>query len=346
MHETNLQASPVPTASAHAVSVPNGQPVATSFPVAHTFGVKAPATLRVAGFDRPGPLTPAAHTDYRFRSRCLSDLLAWYRSRCSGQTPDGLWITGPMGAGKSSLVIETAARLNLNLIQVTARRRLELADLIGHLTVLGGDVLFQDGPLTTALRQGWWLLINEVDLIDPGELAGLNTLLDGGPLVLAENSGEVVPAAPGFGVICTANTAGNGDRDGLYLGSQRMNAALMDRFMLLTVDYPSPADEQAVLAQRYPKLPEPLRDNMIEVANEVRRLFRGEAGDTALPAIELTFSTRTLMRWAGLALCFRDAPQPLSYALDRALLYRAEPETRAAIHGIVQRVFGETPAAP
>ena len=68
---------------------------------------------------------------------------------------------------------------------------------------------------------------------------------------------------------------------------------------------------------------------MIDVANEVRRLFKGGGEKDTL--IEITFSTRTLLRWAGLALAFRDAPRPLTHALDRALLYRAEPETREAV---------------
>ena len=199
-------------------------PFTTDFPVHQTFGIPAPAAVRVPGYEHPGPLTPVGHLDYRFRPALLSDLLAWHQADARVQHHDGLWLTGPMGAGKSSLVVETAARLNLALVQVNARRRLELADLVGHLTAIGGDVLFQDGPLTTAARCGGWLLVNEADLVDPGELAGFNTLLDGGPLVIAENGGEVVAPAPGFGLICTANTVGLGDATGLYAGTQRLNA--------------------------------------------------------------------------------------------------------------------------
>ena len=243
---------------------------------------------------------------------------------------------GPMGTGKSSLIAQTAARLNLNVIQVNVQRRLELADLIGHLTVIGGDMLFQDGPLTTALRRGWWLLINEADLMDPGELAGLNTVLDGGPLVIAENASEVVHPTLGWGLICTANTVGLGDRDGLYAGTRRMNAAFLDRFWVVDVDYPERAEELYVLRRAAPQLPDQVIEGMVDVAEAVRRLFKADEG-----AIETPFSTRTLIRWAYLVQQYRGAPQPLSYALKRALTQRTEPETAEAIHGIVQRIMGE-----
>ncbi|HRW66100.1 MAG TPA: CbbQ/NirQ/NorQ C-terminal domain-containing protein [Candidatus Competibacter sp.] len=305
------------------------------YSIAKTFGIAAPDHLCVPGAAQPGPLTPPSRPDYRFRPALLSDLLAWHQGIAQGQHHDGLWLTGPMGAGKSSLVGETAARLNLNLVQANGQRRLELADLVGHLTVLGGDVLFQDGPLTLAARHGWWFMLNEADLVEPGELAGLNTLLDGGPLVLAENGGEVVHPAPGFGLIATANTVGLGDATGLYAGTQRLNAALLDRFWVVNVDYPEPAEEAAVVRAAAPGLPIAIIEKMVEVAGEVRRLFLSDEG-----GVDLTFSTRTLVRWAYLAQQFRGAPQPLEHALRRALTNRAEPETAAAIHGIVQRRFG------
>jgi len=304
--------------------------------VAKTFGLNVSETLQVPGASTPGPLTPAINPEYRFRTSLLSDLLAWHKGLRAGHHHDGLWLNGPMGSGKSSLVLQTAARLNLNVVPVNAQRRLELADLVGHLTVIGGDMMFQDGPLTMALRRGWWLLLNEADLMDPGELAGLNTVLDGGPLVIADNAGEVVQPMPGWGLICTANTIGLGDQNGLYVGTRRMNAAFLDRFWVVEVNYPEPDEEIHIVSQAMPQLPGDLIKKMVAVANEVRRLCRDEQALVTTP-----FSTRTLVRWAYLAQQYRSAPRPLDHALKRALTHRAEPEAAEAIHGIVQRLLGE-----
>jgi cobaltochelatase CobS len=75
---------------------------------------------------------------------------------------------------------------------------------------------------------------------------------------------------------------------------------------------------------------------MIRVANEIRRLFMGESHDAS--AIEITMSTRSLLRWAHLLVAYKGAP--IGYSLDRALTFRAQPETREAILQIVQRHFG------
>ena len=212
------------------------------------FGLPVPEKAKVRGFAAPGPLTPPADPDYHFRKELVGDFLCWHQARLSGACKDGVWLAGPLGSGKkTTFVNEVAARLNLNVVQANGKRRLEMADLVGHLTAVGGDVLFEDGPLTRAARQGWWFLLNEADLVEPGELAGLNTLLDGGPLVIAENGGEVVWPAPGFGVLCTANTVGLGDGSGLYAATQRLNGAFMDRFWVLAVGYPPAAEEIEIL---------------------------------------------------------------------------------------------------
>lgn len=89
---------------------------------------------------------------------------------------------------------------------------------------------FQYGPLAAAMRFGHVLVLNEVDLADAGELAGLNDVLEGRPLVLAENAGEIIRPHPMFRVICTANSCGNGDDSGRYAGVQQQNLAFLDRF--------------------------------------------------------------------------------------------------------------------
>ena len=78
-------------------------------------------------------------------------------------------------------------------------------------------------------------------------------------------------------------------------------------------------------------------------AGEVRRLFLGETGSGSGAGIEVTFSTRTLLRWADLTIRFpplaRQGIQPVTYALDRALGFKATPETRTVLHEIAQRLF-------
>ena len=308
------------------------------FQVNKTFGIAASDQVRVSGLAMPGPLTPRMDPQYTFRQNLLSDVLGWHRGIVSGPIHDGLWLTGPMGSGKSSLIVQTAARLNLNLVEVNGKRRLEVADWVGHLTAIGGDVLFEDGPLTTAVRHGAWLLINEADLIDPGELAGLNTLLDGGPLIIPENGGEVVFPAPGFGLICTANTVGLGDSSGLYAGVQRLNGAFLDRFWVVKVDYLTGEEEFALIKRRVPQIKDELLRGMIQVAAEVRALFQG-AGESTAP-LDVTLSSRTLIRWAYLTVQYAGDKNPLMRTLQRALTNRVEPETAEAIEGMTRRIFG------
>jgi cobaltochelatase CobS len=107
--------------------------------------------------------------------------------------------------------------------------------------------------------------------------------------------------------------------------------------------YPAPEAEMALLERRAPMLPDDIRTRMVDYANEVRRLFMGESGTTYGHSIEVTFSTRTLLRWADLTVRFqplaRQGIQPLTYALDRALGFKASKDTRTTLHELAQRLF-------
>ena len=239
------------------------------FAVRDTFGIEAPAEITVTGRAARGPFVPAVDPAYQFRRELLSDLLAWVK--VGGR--DGLFLYGPTGAGKSSLVCQVAARLHIPVQRVTAHGRLEVQDLIGHHTLIDGDMVFVDGPLTTALRNGQWFLLDELDLLDPATAAGLNGIAEGAPLVIPENGGEIVEAHPDFRFLATGNTAGAGDGTGLYQGTLRQNLAFMDRFWVLEVGYPTEEQERAILAAAVPDLPEIIRQRMVSVANQVRKLF-------------------------------------------------------------------------
>ncbi len=313
-------------------------------PIGKTFGFPdVPDGATALGYaPNTHPNVPRHLPGYVFRREFQRELLAFLRAPGS----DAMCISGPTGAGKTSGVTETLARLYWPCQSVTGHGRLELADLVGQFRLvserpgLTPSMQFVHGPLPIAMREGHVLLINEFDYIDPGEIAGLNDILEGRPLVIPENGGEVVAPTPMFRVIVTGNSAGAGDESGLHRGVLAQNLAFMDRFRVSKVDYMDPATEVRILESAAPTMPAKLREKLVEVANGIRTQFLGESGmgDGELP---LTMSTRTLVRWAGLAMDFRLHPTPLAYALGIALTNRAEPAHRLAIEKIAEGILGD-----
>ena len=306
------------------------------FDVAKTFGVKARPGLDILGFaDEDHPQIPR-RKPYVFRGELLRDILAFLNDAGG----DGLFLTGPTGSGKTSLVTQIASRLYWPVQSVTCHGRMELAALIGQFVLVKGETKFVHGPLAVAARDGHLLILNESDLMDPAELAGINDIIEGQPLVIPENGGEVIRPHPRFRVFATGNSAGGGDGSGLYQGVLRQNLAFMDRFRVVQVGYPDAAVETEVVKTAVPGVPDTIIAKMIAVAAEVRRLFQGDTtGDQ--PELTVTMSTRTLVRWATLAVTFKGAPKVFEYALHQALTARAEPEQREAIHQIADAVFGD-----
>lgn len=300
-----------------------------------------PSGTTVRGYAIPSAYTPAIDHNYIFHESSR-DIVVWFVSPQGANEP--LYVFGPTGCGKTSCIKQLAARLNYPVFEVTGHGRLEFADLVGHLTVKDGSMTFEYGPLALAMRYGAIILLNEIDLTSPEIAAGLNSVLDGSPLCIAENGGEIIQPHPMFRFVATANTNGGGDDTGLYQGTQRQNLAWLDRFTICAVGYPDATVEKKLLAQRFPSLPETLCATMVDYANEVRKLFMGEASTGNLTnTIEVTFSTRSLLRWGDLTVRFQPLAhqgiQPVTYALDRALAYRASRETRAMLHELAQRMF-------
>lgn len=307
------------------------------FDAGEVFG-QVPSGLSINGYKCPSSRTPALDPEYIFPDSS-QDIIVWLLNPCAP-----LYVFGPPGCGKTSCVKQLAARLNYPVFEAVGHGRLEVADLTGHHTIRNGDMEFEYGPLSLAMKYGGLFLLNEIDLISPDVAAGLNGVLDGSPLCIAENGGELIMPHPGFRFAATANTNGGGDESGLYQGSLRQNLAFADRFMFCEFSYPEAMMEEALLATKFPALPCQIRKTMVAYANEIRKLFVGENGsDNPCDCLEITFSTRSLLRWADLTLKFqslaRQGISPVIHALDRALAFRAGRETRTLLHELAQRMF-------
>lgn len=322
-------------------------PAAKKFPYGATFGVEAPANLEIEGFENVGnPYVAKIDQNYVFNRELLRDVLGFLRS------PDGdaLYLGGPTGCGKTSCPTQVLARLNWPSMSFACHRKMSFDDLVGCWTVVDGKTRFLHGPLTLCMKHGWVLFIDELDRGEPAELVGLHPILDGSPLVIPQNGGEIIQPHPKFRIIVTGNSLGAGDQSGLYQGVLQQDLAFMDRFLVLNVSYPDPAVEETILKKSISHLPQQTQDSlvpiiskMVVVGNEIRKLFTGtdDNGNANSAELTVTLSTRTLLRWLRLTIKFRGAPNAVEFALERALTNRAEPEQKLAINKIAQMTFGD-----
>lgn len=308
----------------------------TALSIADTFNLNVDKSITVTGLSEPMEYTPTyAYSDsYYFRKDLLRDIIAWWEFAPRGE---GFYLTGPKGCGKSSLVLQFLARLNWPCIAVTPHEHMELSDLVGRPIVQAdGSMAFQYGPLAEAARNGWVLLINELDAFDPSVSIGLNGVVEGEPLVIPENGGEIIYPHPDFRIAATGNTKGDGD-EGFYFGTNSQNAAFMDRFWAVNVDYMEKEAEMEILKDKV-SYDDAVIEKMVDFANDVRRQYI--EGD-----IDATMSTRVLIRFAQMTEYFYDVTKEdqnhFQYALFRAHFFLATPRVQAAIKELAQRYFGD-----
>ena len=73
-----------------------------------------------------------------------------------------LLIKGPTGCGKTRFVSHMAAKLNLPLYTVACHDDLTASDLVGRHLIGDGETIWNDGPLTRAVREGGICYLDEV----------------------------------------------------------------------------------------------------------------------------------------------------------------------------------------
>lgn len=233
-------------------------------------------------------LIPSIEENYRFQNG-LSNIIDSINSH------ENILLTGPTGSGKTSQVLQLAARIKQGVVRANFNGETRLSDFLGKMHVIGGETKWVDGILPIAMRHGYWLLLDEIDAADPSVLSLLNPVLEENPvLVLKENDGEVIKPHHNFRVFGTANSIGAmQDRSGSYSGTNQMNEAFLDRWQVVLVPNMSEKEELKVIKNKVGGLKTRWAKRIVEFAQKVR--------DKKLEGFEFSsdsFSTRRVIAWA------------------------------------------------
>lgn len=292
------------------------------------FGIPVPDAVLVQTRQQAEPVK--TDPNYWFEPVMLKKLLRWIYGESSRRN---VLLIGDAGVGKSSVIVEMAARLGVPVFQLACSGKTRFQHLVGSRELVGGETKWVDGPLTRAMREGGILLMDEVTRLDPGEQMNLASVLDGRSVLTIPDTGEVVLPHPLFRVAATGNSGGFGDESGAYVGEKPSSFAFLDRFQKLLVE-PMPEAAETSLLKKVSGLPDDIIDSMVRLAAEVRKNFVGKGG-----GLSVTLSPRSLQVWAQEAVGYQKLgiKEPIVESLKDTILNGAPEDNVKTILELYQQ---------
>ena len=224
-----------------------------------------------------------------------------------------VWITGLSGNGKTMMVEQVCAKLKRECIRVQITNLTDEDDLIGGFRLIDGNTVWQDGPVILALQRGCVLLLDEIDYGTP-KMSCLQSVLEGNGVYIKQTNRKVF-AAKGFLCIATANTKGQGDDSGKFVGTNGMNEAFLERFgVTLEQSYAPISVEKKIIEKKMITLgleaDSVFAANLVQWADTTRKTFEASGSDSLI-------STRRLVNVVELFGIFGDKAKAIQLAIAR-----------------------------
>lgn len=235
-------------------------------------------------------------------------------------------LKGPTGSGKTILAETLSQTLNIPMHQVNCSVDLDAESLLGFKTIKTSEnghqeIVFIDGPVIKAMKEGHILYIDEINMAKPETLPILNGVLDYRRQLTNPFTGEVIHAAEGFKVIAAINEG--------YVGTLPMNEALKNRFVVINVDYIDGETLHDVIREQSLLKDSQLIHQIIKFNEDLRTMTKqGQLSEEAA-------SIRALLDLSDLATVI-----PIERAIQRTIVDKLEDEReQQAVQNAVELNF-------
>jgi nitric oxide reductase NorQ protein len=230
-------------------------------------------------------------------------------------------LKGPTGCGKTRFVAHMAHRLGLPLVTVACHEDLTASDLVGRYLLQGDQTVWVDGPLTTAVRHGAILYLDEVVEARKDTIVVIHPLTDHRRELSIDKLAQVVQAQPGFMLVVSYNP-------GYQSVLKELKQSTRQRFVALDFSYPPP-DVEARVVEREAGVESAIAERLVKVAQKIRNLTsRG---------LDEGVSTRLVVHAARLMAQGIPPRSATAAAFERALA--DDPDLQASIREVVADFF-------
>src|SRR5512137_2086219 len=151
-----------------------------------------------------------------------------------------LLLKGPTGCGKTRFMLHLAWELKRPLVTVSCHDDLSTGDLVGRYLIRGGDAVWVDGPLTTAVRTGAICYLDEIVEARKDTTVVLHPLADERRILPIDRTGETLEAPPNFMLVVSYNPGYQNLLKGLKPSTRQ-------RFVSMRFDFPGAEREISIL---------------------------------------------------------------------------------------------------
>lgn len=236
---------------------------------------------------KQGPFNVVEDAKYIITPFVEKNMLNLVRATSGKRFP--ILVQGPTSAGKTSMIKYLADITGNKFVRINNHEHTDLQEYLGtYVSDDTGKLTFKEGVLVEALRKGYWLVLDELNLAPTDVLEALNRLLDDNRELFIPETQEVVHPHPDFMLFATQNPPG------LYGGRKVLSRAFRNRFLELHFDDIPQSELEVILRERCQIAP-----SYAKKIVEVYRQLSIQRQSSRLFEQKNSFATlRDLFRWA------------------------------------------------
>ncbi|EZF71748.1 hypothetical protein H105_06009 [Trichophyton soudanense CBS 452.61] len=274
-----------------------------------------------------GDFPPESQSHYIITPFIERNLMNLVRASSTRRFP--ILLQGPTSSGKTSMVEHLAKLSGNRFVRINNHEHTDLQEYLGsYATSEDGTLKYQDGVLVEALKKGYWIVLDELNLAPTDVLEALNRLLDDNRELFIPETQDVVRPHPNFMLFATQNPAG------LYGGRKVLSRAFRNRFLELHFD-DIPEDELEFILKERSHIPPSFCTRIVSVYRQLSILRQSNR----LFEQRNSFATlRDLFRWA-----MRRADDREQLAVHGFMLLAERVrnrQERSAVKKVIEKVMG------